>query len=131
MSRDTVAALVAAAPEITPRDTWPEPDTRLVENDSAPPPMLEDDALPAGWASWIVEEAAARGCPRDYIAADLIAFASGWIGNSRRIAATADWSEPSHLWFANIGLPSAGKTPALRPMIDASRILEREAEPAW
>jgi hypothetical protein len=26
---------------------------------------------------------------------------------------------------------SAGKTPALRPMIEASRVIEREAEPAW
>jgi hypothetical protein len=131
MSRDAVATIVAAAPEITTRDTWPEPDMRLVEDDRVPPPILDDDALPAGWASWIATEAAARGCPRDYIAADLIGSASGWIGNSRRIAATADWSEPSHLWFAKIGLPSAGKTPALRPMIEASRVLEREAEPAW
>jgi hypothetical protein len=30
-----------------------------------------------------------------------------------------------------IGAPSAGKTPALRPMIEVSRVLERDAEPAW
>jgi hypothetical protein len=131
MSRDAVAAVVAAAPEMTPRDTWPEPDMRLVEEDRVPPPMLDDDALPAGWASWITTEAAARGCPRDYVAANLIGSASAWIGNSRRIAATADWSEPAHLWMANIGTPSAGKTPALGPMVDVFRVLEREAEPAW
>jgi hypothetical protein len=49
----------------------------------------------------------------------------------RRIAATADWIEAAHLWFARIGAPSTGKTPALRPTIDASGRLEREAEPAW
>ena len=37
-------------------------------------------------------EAKARACPRDYVAAGLIAAASGWIGNARRIAATADWT---------------------------------------
>jgi hypothetical protein len=91
---------------------WPEPDMRLIEDDHAPAPALDDDALPAGWEPWIREEAAARGCPRDYIAASLIGTASAVIGNARRVAATADWNEPAQLWFALIGAPSAGK---LRP----------------
>jgi hypothetical protein len=131
MSRENVRALVAEAREVTARDTWPEPDIRLVSDDCPPAPMLGDDALPAGWEAWITAEAEARSCPRDYIAAALIGAASGWIGNSRRIAATADWNEPAHLWFALIGGPSTGKTPALRPVIDASRKLEYDAEPAW
>jgi hypothetical protein len=112
-------------------ESWPEPDMRLVEDDRAPAPVLNDDALPAGWEDWIAGEAAARACPRDYVAAGLIGAASALIGNARRIAATADWSEPSHLWIALIGAPSAGKTPALRPIILASRRLEGDAEPAW
>jgi hypothetical protein len=110
---------------------WPEPDMRLVDDDRMPAPQLDDDALPAGWSDWISREAAACGCPVDYVAAGLIGAASAWIGNARRVAATADWSEPAQLWFALIGAPSAGKTPALRPMIDASRALERDAEPEW
>ena len=112
-------------------DTWPAPDMRLVSDDRAPPPALDDDALPAGWEAWIAAEAEARACPRDYVAAGLIGAASAWIGNARRIAATNDWIEPAHLWFALVGAPSTGKTPALRPMIDVSRKLERAAEPAW
>ena len=104
---------------------------RLVEDDRAPAPSLDDDALPAGWGAWIAAEAAARGCPRDYVAAGLIAAASAWCGNARHVAATATWTEPPHLWLALIGLPSTGKTPALRPMIEASRAIERDAEPAW
>jgi hypothetical protein len=116
----------AAAP------SWPPPDMRLVEDDRAPAPALDDDALPAGWEGWIAAEAEARACPRDYVAAGLIGAASAWIGNARRVAATADWNnEPAHLWLTLIGAPSTGKTPALRPMIDASRELERDAEPAW
>src|SRR6516162_431133 len=84
---------------------WPEPDMRLIGDDRAPPPALEDDALPAGWGAWITGAANACSCPRDYIAAALIAAASAWIGNARRIAATADWIEPVHLWFALIGPP--------------------------
>jgi len=119
------------APKPLPRDSWVEPDMRLVEDDRAPAPVLDGDVLPAGWEHWTCDEAEARGCPRDYIASGLIGAASAWIGNARRIAATADWIEPAHLWFALIGAPSAGKSPALRPMIEASRALEREAEPAW
>src|SRR5262249_4562542 len=110
---------------------WPEPDLRLVEDDRAPAPVLDNDALPAAWENWISAEADARGCPRDYIAAALMGAASAWIGNARRIAATANWIEPAHLWFALIGSPSAGKSPALRPTIEASRAIERDGEPAW
>jgi hypothetical protein len=110
---------------------WPEPDMRLVEDDRPPGPALDDDAMPAGWGDWITAEAAARGCPRDYVAAGLTAGASAWIGNARHVAATTTWSEPPHLWLTLIGWPSTGKTPAPRPIIKAARYLERDAEPAW
>jgi hypothetical protein len=112
-------------------DTWPEPDMRLVSDDRPPAPTLDDLALPAGWEAWITAEAAACACPRDYIAAGLIGAASALIGNAQRVAATADWNAPAHLWLAVIGAPSTGKTPALRPVIEASRTSERDAEPAW
>jgi hypothetical protein len=126
-----IRQIVALAPEMTDRETWPEPDMRLVEDDRAPAPALDDDALPAGWGEWIAAEAAARGCPRDYVAAGLIVGASGWLGNARHVAATPTWHQPPHLWLALIGPPSAGKTPALRPIVDTMRAIEREAEPAW
>jgi len=124
-------AIIDTAPEVTERDTWPEPDLRLVYDDRPLAPTLDDDALPAGWAAWIAAEAMAHGCPRDYVAVGLIAAASAWIGNARHAAATATWSEPPHLWMALIGPPSSGKTPALRPIIETCRALERDAEPAW
>src|ERR1700674_2824950 len=131
MSHNRVRSIVAAAPEMTAPETWPEPDKRLVDDDRPPAPALDDDALPSGWESWIRTEAEARTCPRDYITAGLIGAASAWIGNARRVKATADWTEPAHLWMALIGAPSTGKTPALQPMIEASRALERDAEPEW
>jgi Protein of unknown function (DUF3987) len=104
---------------------------RLVEDDRTPVPTLDSDALPAGWEVWIEKEAASRGCPRDYVAAALIVAASAWIGNSRHVAVNGTWSEPPHLWLAHVGSPSTGKTPALRPFIEASRAIERDAEPEW
>jgi hypothetical protein len=126
-----VRSIIGNAREAGAGGKWPAPDMRLVNDDRPPAPTLDDDALPAGWEAWITADAAARACPRDYVAAGLVGAASGWINNTRRIAATADWIEAAHLWFALIGAPSTGKTPALRPTIDASGRLEREAEPAW
>jgi hypothetical protein len=110
---------------------WPEPDMRLVDDDCVPAPQLTDDALPAGWGDWVSHEAEARNCPGDYVAGCLIGKASIWIGNSRRLAATADWIEPAHLWIALIGNPSAGKTPPMNSIVAVSKQLERECEPEW
>jgi len=110
---------------------WPETEMRLVEDDRAPAPPLEDDMLPAGWGAWITDEATARGCPSDYVVGGLITAASALVGNARHVAATATWIEPPHLWLALIGAPSTGKTPALRPIVETMRTIEREAEPAW
>jgi hypothetical protein len=55
---------------------------RLVDDDRAPAPVLDDDALPAGWEAWITTEAAATACPRDYVAAALIGAASACIGEA-------------------------------------------------
>jgi hypothetical protein len=57
------------------------------------------------------------------VAAGLIATASAWIGNARHVGATATWTEPPHLWLALIGVPSTGKTPALRAVVEASRAI--------
>jgi uncharacterized protein DUF3987 len=113
------------------RGPWPKPDMRLVEDDQIRPPVLEDDALPAGWGEFIADEAGARGCPPDYIAAALIIAASALLGNARHVGASGTWREPAHLWIALIGSPSSGKTPALRPIVEVCRLIEREAEPAW
>ena len=112
-------------------NAWPEPDRHLIGDDRTPAPPLEDCALPAGWEGWITKEAEACGCPRDYVAAGLIATASCWIGNSRHVAATANWVEPPHTWMALVGPPSTGKTPALKPLVEACRAVERDAEPGW
>jgi hypothetical protein len=117
--------------ETAHNNQWPKPDLRIVEDGRAPSPTLDDDALPAGWGEWITKEAAARDCPRDYLAAALIVAASAWIGNSRHVAVNETWREPPHLWIAEIGAPSTGKTPAQRPIIETCRVVERDAEPEW
>lgn len=126
-----IRRIVSTSVDLRVDDTWPEPDMRLVEDERVPAPALDEDVLPANWGRWIADEANARGCPRDYVAAGLIGAGSEWIGNARHVAPTATWTEPPHLWIALIGAPSTGKSPALRSIVDAMRAIEREAEPAW
>jgi hypothetical protein len=128
---DNIRRLFVDAPEKTVADTWPDPDLDLIEEDQVSAPVLKDNALPDGWAGWIGDQAAATACPPDYLALDLLVAASQWIGNARHVAATADWREPPHLWGADIGPPSFGKSPALRPILKETRQLEIDAEPAW
>ena len=87
---------------------------------------LSEDALPARWEKWIADEAASRGCPRDYSAVGFIVSASAWIGKARHVAVNETWSEPPHLRMALIGAPSTGETTALRPVIEACRTIERD-----
>lgn len=109
----------------------PKPDMSLVLADDAVPPEFDYEALPPVWADWSRDMADALACPVDYVVAGLLASGSEWLGNSRRVSPTHDWIEPPHLWFAQIGKPSEGKTPSQKPFVDASKILEREEEPGW
>jgi len=124
-------SVAMTAPVSSLPNIWPEPDLSLVDADQAIPPAFNPAFLPSPWSEWVFEQAEAVGCPVDYVAAALLSSASAWIGNSRRVAATADWVEPPHLWFALIGMPSTGKTPAQRPFIDACKLLEMDDRPAW
>ena len=123
--------IIEEASEVTDRDMWPEPDLRLIDDDRMPPPVFEDDGLPAGLAEWI----RARG--------DGAGMSAGLCsGRPHRRRLRFNWKCPTHwgdgnvdraadLWLALIGSPSTGKTPALRPIVDACLAIEREAEPAW
>lgn len=128
MTKDNIRVLFDQASSPA---AWPEPDRALVDDGDAPAPPLETDALPAGWGDWICAEAEACNIPRDYVAGALIPAASEWIGNARHIGATVGWREPPHSWVALVGMPSTGKSPGMRSVIEATRTIEREAEPDW
>jgi uncharacterized protein DUF3987 len=106
-------------------DTWPEPDMRLVTDDRMPVPALDDDGNPGSRRRLRREPAARlhRGL------ADRRGIRMDRQCASRRVDRRLD----------RAGAPVDGvdrrpehrKTPALQPITDASRALEREAEPAW
>jgi hypothetical protein len=110
---------------------WLDLDTGVAGGRTPPAPELENDALPAGWAERCREEASSRSCPVDYVASALVVGASAWIGNARRAEVSPSWREQPHLWLANVGPPSSGKTPGQAAVMDACHALERDARPEW
>ena len=106
---------------------WAEPDRSLVEQLEVPIPAFDWGMVPDSWGSWIAGASEDTGAPPDYIFANLIGTASAVIGNARRVRAWPGWEEPPHIWVANIGNPSSGKTPGLDPFKRVLASLEKEA----
>jgi hypothetical protein len=103
--------LIGAAPEMSPRDVWPEPDMEVLRLRRRPPPKLPIDAFGSAWAPWISTAATAAACPPDYVAAPLLASVSALIGHARWAQATLGWAEPPHLWIGAVGDSGNGKSP--------------------
>jgi Protein of unknown function (DUF3987) len=113
---------------VTNRDTWPEPDMRLIEDDRSAAPDFDWEAIPPVCKDLIEHMADDCGAPADYVAAALIATTSAVLGNVRRVSPWAGWVEQPLLWFALVGSPSTNKTVALSPLKTACNAIEREAE---
>lgn len=111
----------------TPFDPiWPEPAARFLRADLPPAPRLPmADTLGPRLAQWVTEAADAKGAPADYVFAGLLSVAGATIGNARWVHIWKGWAEPPIVWTACIGLPSAGKSPALDALIQPLRKAER------
>jgi hypothetical protein len=105
---------------------WPEPASRFLRADLPPAPRLRlAETLGPHLAQWVAEAADAKGAPPDYVFAGLLAVAGATIGNGRWVHVWKGWVEPPIMWTACIGLPSAGKSPALDAVIQPLRKVER------
>jgi uncharacterized protein DUF3987/bifunctional DNA primase/polymerase-like protein len=96
-----------------------------------PPPELNDDALPQGWAEIIRASAAVAEAPPDYVAIAAIAGAAGAIGNACVVEGKSGWREPAVLWGMPIGPPSAHKTPALKAAHGALAAIDHALYVEW
>lgn len=110
-----------------------EIDRSYFGNGRTPPPLFPAGLLGDGWGHWCVEHARSRNVPVDYLGVSLLAMTAGLIGNARWAMVSPDWIEPSVLWVALVGGPSAGKSPAVDPFLKIIRELEaaatKEAQP--
>jgi hypothetical protein len=101
---------------------WPEADLFVLQGPQIPAPSFPVAILGAYWAEWCAVAARGANAPVDYTAASLLTVAATLIGNARVIAASPNWHEPPILWTMLVGVPSAGKSPALDPLV---KIIER------
>lgn len=113
-----------------PADDWPEPDMSLL-NPQSDRPFFPYETLGPSWGQWIRETAESVSAPVDYVAGTAISVAGALIGNSRWVSPWQDWEEPPVLWSALVGTPSAGKSPAMGPVLKIVSQLERDALPQY
>jgi hypothetical protein len=103
--------IIEAAPEMTLRDMWPEPDRGVLRLHRRAPPEIPIGVFGPAWGPWIIAAAEAAACSPDYVAAPLLASVSALIGHARWAQATPGWAEPPHLWIGTVGDSGDGKTP--------------------
>jgi hypothetical protein len=117
----TIGTIGTAVPSV-----WSEPDLSYLGSGRSQPAPFPAELLGPFWGSWCQEHASARCVPVDYVAAGLLSTASALIGNARWARANAEWREPPVLWLGIVGSPSAGKSPALDPVLAIVRKIERQ-----
>jgi len=104
-------------------DNWREPDMSFLEEEKAPPDFPLE-IFPPELKEWVTQTATSKSAPADYVAGTLLTVSASLIGTSRQIVCWDSWSEPPILWTALVGSPSAGKSPAMDPVLSALARLE-------
>jgi len=106
-------------------DNWPEPDRSFLEA-KVEPPRFPLEIFPATLATWAGQTAESKSAPVDYVAAALITASASLIGSSRAVSPWQGWKEIPVMWSALVGTPSAGKSPAMDPVLSVLRKLEAQ-----
>lgn len=119
----------------SPSPSWDSPDLTLVGPPPAQTPKFPLHELGAFWSDWVSATADNQGCPPDFVATNLLAFAAALIGNARCVR-SGSHIEPSIIWTTMVGQPSVNKTGAMQPFADIANLLDREitegrAEAFW
>lgn len=105
---------------------WAAPDAKFLRPETPPAPKLPiDDVFGPRFAAWAREAAEAKGAPLDYAVFSVLSVLSSVIGNARWVSPWRGWSEPPVIWAMLIGLPSAGKSPAIDAALQPLRAAER------
>lgn len=105
---------------------WPAPSSRFMDSELPPAPALPlDSILPPKLAYALTQAAKSKSAPVDYVFAGLLSVAASLLGNTRWASPQAGWKEPPAIWTILIGLPSAGKSPALDSILGPLRDLEK------
>lgn len=113
------------------RSEWPNPDLSILHGGDFPIPAFPESLLSDRLASIIHLLAEAKGASPDYVFAGVLSGAASLIGNAYTVQSFSGWREPVALWTCLVGGPSAGKTPALNPIVSILKSLEDSALPVF
>ena len=116
----------AVGATINSDDPWPTLDRTVLDTPEGQAPMFPLDILPKKLRDFILEAAAAKNAPVEYVAWPIITTSGRLIGNARKAKIWSGWKEPIALWVCLVGAPSTNKSPALDVAIDVIRRLEGE-----
>lgn len=105
-----------------------KPNMHLLERSLLPPPKFPLEVFGERVREFIVDAAASKSAPVDYVAASLLAVAATVMGADLQGEVFDGWQEPSILWITLIGDPSCAKSPAMDTMTGFLREIEREFE---
>ena len=109
-------------------EPWGTPDLSVLSQHTVPAPALPLRIFGA-WANWIEAQADIVSAPVDYVAWSLIAAVGSTVANLRWSSPWDGWKEPPVINIGLVGLPSAGKSPAIdliaNPLREAERRLGR------
>lgn len=104
---------------------WPAPAAKFLRPQTPPAPELPiEDVFSANFSKWAREAAEAKSAPPDYVVFSVISVLSSVIGNTRWVSPWHGWAEPPVIWAMMIGLPSAGKSPAIDAALNPLRAAE-------
>lgn len=79
------------------------------------------DCLPATLRAMVTEGAASQGVDPSFWSVPLLAILGGCIGATRSVRLKSDWHEPAVLWTAVVAPSGAGKSPAMRSLLQPVR----------
>jgi DNA adenine methylase len=87
---------------------WSAPDLSVISETKTPAPLFPRAVLGEEWGGWCSDVATGANAHFDYVAMAVITAATGLIGNSLTVRATASFHQPSVVYRRATGTPLAG-----------------------
>lgn len=104
-----------------------QPDASVLSAGRRPAVEMPGKIFGPAWGM-VCDFANGAGCPPDYAAIAFLSACASLIGGKRRVmpySGVSQWSEPSILWVAAVGDPSANKSPGLDAITAPLRKMEK------